>query len=141
MIIKLRRHGPWNKETGELTPEGKEEAKRLSMNKKFKAVFSAKPDRCQESSQIISGKKPIVSTVFNDIKPKENIARRIQDMVLFISSSGVDESDEILVLTHNNLIAAIDYFYKDKPIPQDLSSLPLIPHFKGIKIDLSRQKP
>lgn len=142
MIIKIRRHGDWDRNTGELTLKSKKEAKRLSRDGKYKTVFSAEPLRCQESAEFISGKRPIVSTAFDDIKPGGDIRKRIQSiMILVISSiSSINAPDEVLVLTHNNLIAAIEYFLDGKEIPQNLDDLPVIPHLGGIQINISKQK-
>ncbi len=141
MIIELRRHGKYDEKTGELTPESKEEAKHLSENKKYKIVFSAAPFRCQETAEFVGKKKPIVSGAFNDLKPGEDIRKRTQGIVLVLNSiSSINASDEILVFTHSNLIAAIEYLISEKEIPQNLDDLPVIPHFGGIKIEISKQK-
>ena len=142
MIIEIRRHGDWNKNTGELTLESKKEAKRLSKDRKYKRVFSAESLRCQEAAEFISGKKPITSSAFNDILPWENIRKRIQSIMILATSSisSINAPDEVLVLTHNNLIAAIEYFFDGKEIPQNFDGLPVIPYLGGIQINISKQK-
>lgn len=142
MIIEIRRHGDWNRNTGESTLNSKKEAKRLSRNGKYKTVFSAESLRCQESAEFISGKKPITSSAFNDILLGENIRKRIQSIMILATSSisSINAPEEVLVLTHNNLIAAIEYFFDGKEIPQNLNDLPVIPHLGGIQINISKQK-
>ncbi len=142
MIIEIRRHGDWSRDTGELTLESKKEAKRLSRNGKYKTVFSAEPLRCEESAEFISGKKPITSTAFDDIKPWEDIRKRTQSIMILATSSisFINASDKVLVLTHNNLIAAIECFLDGKEIPQNLDDLPVIPYLGGIQINISKQK-
>ena len=141
MIIEIRRHGDWDKNTGELTLKSKKEAKRLSRDGKNTTAFSAAPFRCQKSAEFISGKRPVISSAFNDILPGENIRKRIQNIILVISSiNSINASDKVLVLTHNNLIAAIEYFLDGKEIPQNLNDLPVIPHLGGIRINISKQK-
>ena len=97
MIIEIRRHGDWNRNTGELTLESKKEAKRLSRNGKYKRVFSAESLRCQETAEFISGKKPITSSAFNDILPGENIRRRIQSIMTLVTCSvnSISAPDEV----------------------------------------------
>ncbi len=142
MIIEIRRHGDWNRNTGELTLESKKEAKRLSRDGKYKRVFSAESFRCQESAEFTSGKKPITSSAFNDILPGENIRKRIRSIMILATSSisSISAPDEVLVLTHNNLIAAIECSFDGKEIPQNLNDLPTVPYLGGIRINISKQK-
>lgn len=143
MIIEIRRHGEYERQTGGLTFKSEKEAKRISETNKYDEVFSAEPYRCIQTAEILGKRMVIAEEGFNDIKPGEDIEERIKQMfqVIFsLTRKYKFTTKHILIVTHNNLIAAIDYFLDGKSIPQNLNDLPVIPHFGGIRINISKQK-
>lgn len=143
MIIEIRRHGKYDKKTGSLILESKKEAVRISKANRYDEVFSAQPLRCIQTAEILGKRIVITGEEFNDVKPGEDIEERIKQMFQVISSFTKKyrfSTKRILIVTHSNLIAAIDYFFNGKELPQNLDELSVIPHLGGISINISKQK-
>lgn len=142
MIIELRRHGKYDKGTGELTPESKEEAERISESNKYDKAFSTLPVRCLQTAKILGKQEPIYLITggeFDDIKQRKHVGEYINKMFQSIIQQG-SVKGRILIIGHSNFIAAIECFFNGKEIPQNLDDLPVIPHFGGIQINISKQK-
>lgn len=133
MIIEIRRHGEHDRKTGGLTLEAKIRA--LELSGEYDRVFSAQPNKCVETAVTLGKQRAVILKQFDDIRPGENIEKRIARMLKIIFSYVEDSAEQrILVVTHSNLIAAIEYFLYSKEIPKNLNDLPVIPHLKGITI-------
>ena len=143
MIIEIRRHGKYNRKTGGLTLESKKEAGRISRANRYDEVFSAKLLRCIQTAGILGKQMVITGEEFDDIEPGENIEERIEQMFRVVFSLARKynlATRRILIVTHSNFIAAIDYFLDGKDIPQNFDDLPMIPNLKGIQIEISKQE-
>ncbi len=140
MIIEIRRHGDWDRNTGELTLKSKREAGRMSERNKYDKVFSTLPLRCLQTAEILGKQKPIlIEGGFDGIKQRKDIRERINKMFQsIIRQSSI--RGRILIISHSNFIAAIEYFLDGKEIPEKLDDLPVILHLKGIRINISKQK-
>ena len=140
MIIEIRRHGDWDRKTGGLTSKSKKEAERISESNTYDKVFSTLPLRCLQTAEILGKQEPIIiGREFDDIKQREDVGERINKMFQSIIRQG-SAKRRILIISHSNFIAAIEYFLGEKEIPQNLDDLPVIPYLKGIQINISKQK-
>lgn len=143
MIIEIRRHGEYDRQTGRLTLKSKTEAMRISSGTNYE-VFSAQPSRCVQTAEIFSYPNyPVTREEFDDIKSGEDIKERIDQMFQIVRRYSLAKR-HVLIITHSNLIASIDCFIDcfldGKKIPHNLDDLSVVPHLGGIRINISKQK-
>ena len=141
MIIEIRRHGEYDRQTKKLTLKSKTEAMRISSGTNYDEVFSAQPLRCVETAEIFGcSNHPVTRKEFDDIKSGEDIKERIEKIIQIMRIYNLAKKhvqSRVLIITHSNLIASIDYFHDGKKIPHNLDDLPMVPHLKGIRINIS----
>jgi len=144
MIIEIRRHGEYDRQTEKLTLKSKTEAMRISSGTNYDKVFSAQLSRCVQTAEIFSyPDHPVTKEEFNDIKSGEDIKERIDKMFQIVRIYNLAKRHvqrHVLIITHSNLIASIDYFLDGKKIPHNLDDLPVVHHLGGIRINVSKQK-
>lgn len=132
MRISFRRHGEFNRKTGDLVP--KAVASALEKARNYKKVFSSPVWRCVETAHLLSRRGEVrTDEVFFDINSTGEIFDRMPFIQNFFRQF-VGSEGKILVVSHNNLIAALDGLINGEEIPKDLNDLPEVPNLEGFDI-------
>ena len=131
MKICFRRHGDWDRDTGDLTPQAKKLAWRKVGNYDF--VFSSPIWRCIETARLLSGKAIInTSEVFTDcsfggFSSRTNLVRDF--LRRFMGYEG-----KVLIVSHSNLVSVLNLLYIEEKIPEDLDDLPEMSYLEGFDL-------
>jgi len=130
MEISFRRHGDWNRGTGDLTPETKILASKKAEN--YDRVFSSPVWRCIETASYLSKNRGNVQTyeIFTDLRPTEDPQDRAYFIEDFLRQFEGSEG-KVLIISHSNLISALDLIAKGGMTPKDINDLPEVSNLEG----------
>lgn len=120
--VYVIRHADKNKETGELTEEGRERAKQLKKNLgDFDLVITADRPRLTETASLLTGKEPFLDAragfVYTSTEQKERLSQ--QAKVHPMNHAGAifefPEHEDLVTIIGNNLLALIKETFTKLP--------------------------
>jgi len=128
--ICFRRHGEWNRGTGDLTPQAQLAALRKARD--YDQVYSSPVWRCIQTARVLSNGGDVQTCeIFTDLGGSVVGVWDHVDSIRNFLRQFVGSEGKVLIVSHSNLVSALNLLNLGEEIPKDLNDLPEFPYLGG----------